>query len=62
VKLHSTSITGFLLGGVAGRLGYKRFQETALVFNVSILFLLGVLHTRESRGPGYDRIPYDRIG
>lgn len=47
VKLHCTAILGFLLGGVAGGLGYQRFQEMALLFNVSILFTLGVLHTRE---------------
>lgn len=47
VKLHTTSISGFLLGGVAGRFGYKHYNEMALIFNVSILFMLGVLHTRE---------------
>lgn len=48
VKLHTTSVIGFLGGGVAGRVAFKRYQETALLFNVTILFLLGVLHTRES--------------
>ncbi len=48
VKLHCIAITGFLLGGVAGRVGYQKLQETALVINISILFVLGVLHTRES--------------
>jgi len=44
VKLHSTAILGFLVGGVMGRLAYLRFEETALLFNVTIMTVLGLSH------------------
>ena len=44
VQLHCSNITGFLLGGVGGRHAYKRIQELALVVNISLLLLLGLLH------------------
>lgn len=44
IKLHGTAILGFLVGGIAGRLAYIRYQELALVFNVSMTTFLGCAH------------------